>query len=308
MRDRSRRSAEQTEASQYHQDELAELRKRREQKAEDVRQLESEVALIRRLIYDERMKEVYRRLLDTFFGEAEKDHKIDQFLHAAWAARIDYTKYRDRLKQGRNQTEKIAETAERLADLLRRIGETGQDLPPEFYGVDCLLRETDSTDTRPGSKHIWRSLRRTILGDRPPMPGGPYPEGGKCETAVVLNPPSIDSDEEIRNTISYAWGMAPDIPAVLDTLADVARRYEPVEGGFIGAALGSRQKSIKTEYLRGFAHRLTDQRRFDLTSPIMHAMAITANVVIDDTDVDVSYDDVRKAVEGPHRRAGQLAP
>jgi len=304
MRDRSRRSSEQTEISQSHQDEPAELRKRREQKAEDVQQLESDVAVIRRLIYDERMKEVYRRLLDTFFGEAEKDHKIDQFLHAAWAARIDYTKYRNRLRQARDQTEQIAETAERLADLLRRIGETGQYLPPEFYGVDCLLRETDSTDSRPGSQHVWRSLRRTILGDRSPGEREPQtdqdPEGGESELTIRVvelgEAAEIDPDEHARNTTRYAWGLAPPVSALLDTLAHAARRYEPAESGFIGAAVAKRQQNIKTEYLRGFAHLLRDEHRFDLTPPIMHAIATTANVVINDLEVDVSYDDVRKAV------------
>jgi hypothetical protein len=64
----------------------------------------------------------------------------------------------------------------------------------------------------------------------------------------------------------------------------------------IGAAIESRQKSPKTEYLRAFGNLLTDVHNFALTKSIMQAMAIVANVVVNFPDVDVTYDDVRKAL------------
>ena len=57
------------------------------------------------------------------------------------------------------------------------------------------------------------------------------------------------------------------------------------------------QRSPKTEYLRAFGHLLSNNHSFTLTKKIMQAMAIVANVVINLPDVDVTYDDVRKALK-----------
>jgi len=105
----------------------------------------------------------------------------------------------------------------------------------------------------------------------------------------------IDPVEEARNTLRYAWGTAPDFSALLDTVAKAARGFKPSESGMIGAAIESRQRSPKTEYLRAFGNLLT-AHSFALTTPIMRAMATVANVVINLPDVDVTYDDVRKAL------------
>jgi hypothetical protein len=83
---------------------------------------------------------------------------------------------------------------------------------------------------------------------------------------------------------------------LLDTLANAARSFNPSATGMIGAAIASRQRSPKTEYLRAFGKLLSDEHGFALTTPIVKAMAITANVVINLPDVDVTYDDVRKAL------------
>ena len=96
--------------------------------------------------------------------------------------------------------------------------------------------------------------------------------------------------------LRYAWGTAPDFSELLDTVTKAGRAFKPSESGMIGAAIESRQKSPKTEYLRAFGNLLTDVHNFALTTPIMQAMAIVANVVINLPDVDVTYDDVRKAL------------
>lgn len=62
----------------------------------------------------------------------------------------------------------------------------------------------------------------------------------------------------------------------------------------VGAAIQSRQSSVKTEYLRAFAHLLNDVHHLKMTPGILRAMAVTANVTINLPDVDVTYDDVRK--------------
>ena len=106
----------------------------------------------------------------------------------------------------------------------------------------------------------------------------------------------IDPEEKARNTLRYAWGTAPDFSALLGTVAKAARDFTPSESGMIGAAINSRQSSPKTEYLRAFGNVLTEVHEFALTTSIMQAMAIVANVVINQTEVDVTYDDVRKAL------------
>jgi hypothetical protein len=108
--------------------------------------------------------------------------------------------------------------------------------------------------------------------------------------------PDIDPKEEARNTLHYAWGVSPDFSELLDTVARAARDFEPSESGMIGAAIAKREKNNKTEYLRAFGKLLTDVHHLTLTGPVMKAMAILASVVI---DVDVTYDDVRKALPKP---------
>jgi len=96
--------------------------------------------------------------------------------------------------------------------------------------------------------------------------------------------------------LRYAWGTAPDLPALLDTVAEAALDFVPSESGAIGAAINSRQRNQKTEYIRAFDNILTNVHNFTLTTPIINAMAIVATVVINDPDIIVTYDDVRKTV------------
>jgi predicted nucleic acid-binding protein len=96
--------------------------------------------------------------------------------------------------------------------------------------------------------------------------------------------------------LRYAWGTAPDLSELIDTLAQAARDFKPIESGFIGAAIESRQRSEKTEYLRAFGNLFTDAHHLKVSIAVMQAMAVVANVVINLPDVDVTYDDVRKAL------------
>ena len=72
----------------------------------------------------------------------------------------------------------------------------------------------------------------------------------------------------------------------------------------VGVAIESRQRSPKTEYLRAFGFLVTVHRlanwQIALTTPVMQAMAIAANVAMNLPDVDVTYDDVRKALSKLH--------
>ncbi|MBK6744293.1 MAG: hypothetical protein IPG66_15535 [Hydrogenophilales bacterium] len=261
--------------------------------------LAAEVDCLRRLAHDARMADAFALLTREFTD----DRQWRNFTYAAWAARVDFAKYRDRLKRAAELKGEIADAAETLAKLIRQFSETGISGPGEFYSIPELLRQTDNHEMQGHNLHMWRSMRQHVLGDLPkrdapetkPAGGEPMPP-----VEIVIVPmgekAEIDPEEEARNMLRYAWGTAPDFSALLGTMANAARSFKPSESGMIGAAIESRQRSAKTEYLRAFGNLLTDVHGFALTTPIMQAMAIVANVVINLPDVDVTYDDVRKAL------------
>jgi hypothetical protein len=234
--------------------------------------LKAEVDCLRRLVQDVRMREAYAILTREFTD----DRQWRNFIYAAWAARVDFAKYRDRLKRAAELASEIAETAETLARLIRQFSANGINGPGEFYSVPELLRQTDNHEMEGRNLHMWRSMRRVVLGETP----------------------GIAPEEKARNTLRCALGVAPEVSELLETLANAARSFNPSVTGMIGAAVESRQRSLKSGYLRAFGKALTDHG-IALTTPVMKAMATTATVVIDLPNVDVTYDDVRKALAKP---------
>lgn len=283
---------------------LASLKNDRAEEIAHRDKLAGEVDCFRRLALDFRMREAFALLTREFTD----DRQWQNFIYAAWAARVDFAKYRDRLKRATELKDKIADAAETLAKLIHQFFETGTNWPVEFYSIPELLRQTDNHEMQGHNLYMWRTMRQHVLGERPRWD---VPKTTPAEESSEPMPPieivfapmeekaEIDPKEEARNMLSYAWGTAPDFSALLDTVAEAARAFEPSESGMIGAAIASRQKSPKTEYLRAFGSLLTDVHKFALTTPIMQAMAIAANVVINLPDVDVTYDDVRKALAKP---------
>ena len=57
----------------------------------------------------------------------------------------------------------------------------------------------------------------------------------------------------------------------------------------------SQKRNPKTEYIRGYADLLR-KGGFIVSPDILKAIAITATVVINNPDLIVTYDDVRKAL------------
>lgn len=264
--------------------------------------LAGDVDCLRRLAHDARMADAFAVLTSEFTD----DRQWRNFTYAAWAARADFSKYRDRLKRAAELKGEIADAAETLAKLIHQFADTGISGPSELYSIPELLRQTDNHEMQGHNLAMWRSMRRHVLGDMPrrDIPDAkPAEEGGEPPTVEIVRvflvpeeKPKIDPEEEARNMLRYAWGTAPDFSALLGTMANAARNFEPSESGMIGAAIQSRQRSPKTEYLRAFGNLLIDAHGFTLTTAIMQAMAIAANVVINLPGVDVTYDDVRKAL------------
>jgi hypothetical protein len=242
-------------------------------------------------------------LLTTEFTD---DQEWRSFIRAAWAARVDYKKHRDRLKRAAELSGEIADAAKTLANLIREFSEIGLNGPDEFYSVSEILRRTDNHEMQGHNLHMWRSMRRHIMGE---LPIRDLPE-----TKIVIENIDLESlaeinrvhvgervtiapEEEARNMLRYAWGTAPEFPALLDTVAEASLAFSPGESGIIGAAIESRQHNAKTEYIRAFGSLLTNSHGFVLSLPIKKAMAFVSNVVINLPDIDITYDDIRKALK-----------
>jgi len=287
-------------------DDLPGLRHDRKKAAEHRDGLAGNVDCLRRLAHDERMRDAFALLTREFTD----DKQWRNFIHAAQAARMNFKPYRDRLKRAADLKDEIAGAADALARLIRQFSETGINGPGEFYSIPELLRQTDNHEMQGHNLGMWQAMRRHVLGDLPrrDSPESEQAQGDGDEspepvivTRRIVKPAerhAIDPAEQQRNTMRYAWETAPPFSALLKTMANAARNFEPRESGAIGAALEKRENNIGTQYLRAFGKLLNDDR-FTLTTPIMKAMAIVATVVINQPDFDVTYEDVRQALAKP---------
>ena len=97
--------------------------------------------------------------------------------------------------------------------------------------------------------------------------------------------------------IQMAWNIAPKLPALLRTLAATASVYKPTPTGVVGAALSSQKSVPKTQFIRAIGYLLSEEYGVDLSTNIYKAIAITTMVVLNNPEMDVSYDDVRKVIE-----------
>lgn len=280
----------------YAEHRLEELRTEKIECEQRIEELDREINSISRLIYDGSMTEVYRLLINEFYGDESADRKIDQFIFFAWSANINYAKPREATKKAIDLSKEISATATKLAKLLNEISETGINCPDEFFSIASLLENTDNSGN---NLYIWRSVRKYILGGPPAIE--PRQVDDTAHGHVIVNlifeesPPQIAPQEQQRNTLRYGWEKAPYLPEILNTVAKAADEFKPSCGYFADAAIVSRQKSHKTEYIRGYANLLCNGG-INLSPDIAKAIAITATVVINSPDLIVTYDDVRKAI------------
>jgi hypothetical protein len=281
----------------FYYEELREIEKSRNELAEDI-------STIKRLIHDARMKDAYKLLVMAFFDEENPQAKINSFIHGAWAARIDFSKYRYALKKADDLRKDIAQTANKLANLLDEITNTGVYCPAEFSSIPALLSNTDNHNMNNHNLYMWRSMRKYILGDLPEREQSDnqiqYDKNEPIKFRFVSykdgEKPIITPEEATRNTLRYAWEKSPPLSEMLKTVSLAANDFEPNEHGFIGSAISLRQSSEKTEYIRAFSALLNDYK-VTITIDVMKAIATTATIVINSPDVVISYDDVRKALK-----------
>jgi hypothetical protein len=280
----------------YAEHQLEELRTEKIECEQRIEELDRDINSINRLIYDGSMKEVYRLLINEFHGDESADRKIDQFIFFAWSANINYAKPREAMKKAIGLSKEISATATKLAKLLNEISETGINRPDDFFSIASLLENTDNSGN---NLYIWRSVRKYILGDSPDREPRQVDDTTHGHVIVNLiseeNHLQIDPQEQARNLLRYGWEKAPCLPEILNTVAKAADEFKASCGYFADAALVSRQKSHKTEYIRGYVNLLCNGG-INLSTDIVNAIANTATVVINSPDLIVTYDDVRKAI------------
>jgi hypothetical protein len=117
------------------------------------------VECLQRLAQDLRMREVF----DLLTREFTDDQQWRDFIYAAWAARADYSNYRERLNLATKLIGEISKTADSLAKLIRKFADTGLNAPGEFFSIPTLLRQTDNHEMQGHNLRMWRSLRHYLL-------------------------------------------------------------------------------------------------------------------------------------------------
>lgn len=284
---------------------LVALRRERVAVETERNMLAEDTACIQRLIHDQRMESTFAILNRA----ALNDVQWHSFFDAAWSAHMAFKRYREQLKKAMALKAEIAEAADKLAVLIGSFHALGLNGPEVFFSIPALLRETDNHKGSGQKQYLWRFARKNILGDCPES---------NCEFSpsfeLDLNAANEDIQAEVdpveqgKNAVHIAWRAAPDFSALLGTVAHAARDYKPCEAGMIGAAIESRKQNPKIEYLRAFWHLLEHEHGFLRAKPIVKAITVVANVVINSPDVDVTYDDARKVTLKPKPKKLEDSP
>ncbi|MDN7602235.1 hypothetical protein [Burkholderia gladioli] len=225
----------------------------------------SAAALFRRVVFDSRLRSVFELLAPEVSGSSG----YVSFFHIALNSDNNYDEFREAHKAALGVAKEIAVAADRLAKLLRQFKGIGISGPPEFFSVHELLRMADCTGVSPGHRGRWLADGDSLLG------------------SSIIDAPGNDR-------LKMLWKSAPPAENLIRAMASAARRFEPYEDGPAGAALDSRQRNRKWEYLRAFIYELVNNGIKVKDPKMTSAIAMMATVVLDD---DVSDDDVRKAIK-----------
>lgn len=77
-------------------------------------------------------------------------------------------------------------------------------------------------------------------------------------------------------------------------IGSLAAKFEPKEAAWLTVARKSRESNKKQDYLRAITHLLFHEEQLPRSPALMKAIATSAEVVIDDPNIVIDYDDVRK--------------
>jgi hypothetical protein len=260
------------------QQKLRELRQRVEASNDDAGRVElrnetrrsehwvSAAALVERVVSDSRLHDVLK-LLEVEINDGKKCAK---FLHAALNSNNDYNEFRDANRDALDVARQISVAADHLAELLKQFERVGIGGPLEFFSLRELLRVSDDIGVSVERQRKWDASRDLLLS-----------------SDIV--------DESGNDRLKILWALAPSPENLLRVMASAARRFEPYKVGSTGAALDSRERNRKWEYLRAFIYELFGHGFLLSNQRVSAAVAIMAAIVLDVGDV--SDDDVRKAVK-----------
>ena len=283
--------------------------------------LKTEIECLQRLGTDKRMALVFEILQSKLFYDAEQ---IKSFISAAWIANFKYSVFRDRNQRAVEISQKITKASAKLTGLLEEFAKLGVNGPSEFYDISTLLEKTDPAQlenshnaeldktyvkqSQNSNSHMWNSFRHTILGKHVNCQSNT--ELIAREEDIILpkfkirftnpnEPFSIDPQEELQNAIQYAWKFAPELSVLLKTVSKAAENYVPnkYETNTVQAALKKRERNPNTEFLRAFCCELRDVKLLSADPPIVNSIANISNVILNFSDFEITYDDVKKTIE-----------
>jgi hypothetical protein len=264
-------------------------------------QCEGDVAFLCRLGSDLRMKAAYKSLEKVF----TTDDQWRQFLYCCWSARIDFNRYREKMENATDLSKKIAEEAESLATKIRAIEQVHTNLPLELHSIQALLRVTENRSLFDRNLEMWRIHRGVVLADQPPQD---FDNARLIQETTTLHKVSFRSDEEVvqqkvvsevdqyRSNVKYSWGLAPDFASLLFKLAEIMKDFLPKEHGYIGAGLASRESNEKTAYIRALYNLLSNSPGIEMNLHVRKAIVSVTSIALDQKDVEVTLDDVTKAI------------
>jgi hypothetical protein len=250
--------------------------------------LARDLGCLLRLAHDERMQQAFALLTP----EISSDEDWVAFIRSAWSAQMNFAESRKRLRAASEQARRITKAAEALALALRKFEELRVEGPDELDSIRRLLWETDHKSGH-HNRECWTLQKPKVLG------GSGFAGTHHATSRMGRGVLSASISAHGEGTAAYFWSVAPDVADLVDTIAGAARSYTPKHGHAIGAATKSRKSNVKTEFLRSFGYFLTVEHNFELTTPIVKAAAIVANVALDLPEADVTYDDARKALTKP---------
>jgi hypothetical protein len=242
---------------------------RRTDSVQEIERISGAITCLRSLATDARMRDAFSLLNREF----DDDTQWRAFVGAAWAANLDYGPLRDKSKQTSTLARDIAVASRKLAGLLSEFGDARLPRSADPFAIPDLLRCTAPDDR--GAAQKWQLFREVVIG-------------GKVRRAI-----EVDAREM---ALQDGWRSAPELHLILLRVAAVAEQYQSFPARSIQAAIKTRQRNLKTEYLRAFASLIQEDGGLALTQTMQKAMAIVASVVLTRVDADVTYDDVRKAL------------
>lgn len=224
-----------------------------------------------RLGTDPRMEEAYSLLASVL----TRDSQWRSFINAALIASKDYDPYRERSAELVEIKKKIAVKAQELAQLTR------------------LFRKKIGDDWRSGNAAVVPEAVTCLTGFLPYIEVQSVLDLLRTAGYEAKIWPRIGSGQDPGADPAERGWTDVHIALLLDSLAKEAQNYDPMAKGPAGAALESRQKNRKMEYLRAFIWGLS-VFGIPMTDSIGRAIPTVASVALN--DIDVTPADVRRVI------------